>query len=81
MASIEKRKTSDGKITYRVKVRLKGFPTQTPSFERLTDARRWEQSTEAAIKEGRHFKTTEAKRHTLGEMIDRYMDDVLLASP
>jgi hypothetical protein len=27
--------------------------------------------------EGRHFKTTEAKRHTLAELIDRYIRDVL----
>lgn len=64
MASIEKRKNKKGETTYRVKVRLKGFPTQTATFERLTDARKWEQQTEAAIREGRHFKTMESKRHT-----------------
>lgn len=29
MANIEKRITQNGKISFRVKVRLKGFPTQT----------------------------------------------------
>src|SRR3990167_6695145 len=81
MASIEKRKTQSGKINFRVKVRLKGFPEQNASFERLTDDRRWAQQTEAAIREGRHFKTTESKRHTLGEMIDRYIRDVLPQKP
>lgn len=81
MASIEKRHTKDGKIVYRVKVRLKGFPEQSASFERLTDAKRWVQQTESAIREGRHFKTTEAKRRTLGEMIDRYLEDVLPHKP
>ena len=38
---------------------------------------RWFQQTEAAIREGRHFKTTEAKKHTLGQLIDRYILDVL----
>ena len=28
MAVIEKRKTKDGKIQYRVKIRLKGYPPQ-----------------------------------------------------
>ncbi|MDZ7662524.1 MAG: hypothetical protein U5J94_09045 [Thiohalophilus sp.] len=60
-----------------MKVRLKGCPTQTATFERLTDARKWAQQTEAAIREGRHFKTMEAKRHTVSEMIDRYVADVL----
>jgi integrase len=43
----------------------------------LTDARKWVQRTEAAIEEGRHFKTTEAKRHTLAEMVDRYTREIL----
>lgn len=81
MANIEKRTIQDGKITYRVKVRLKGFPTQTATFERLTDARKWAQHTESAIREGRHFKTTEAKRHTLKEVIERYIKTVLPTKP
>ncbi len=35
------------------------------------------QTTEGAVVEGRHFKTTEAKRHTLDDLIDRYLADVL----
>src|SRR3990167_9295391 len=81
MASIEKRKTKDGTAIFRVKVRLKGFPEQNASFERLTDAKPWAQQTESAIREGRHFKTSEAKRHTLGELIDRYTSDVLPHKP
>lgn len=81
MASIEKRKTADDQITYRVKIRLKGFPTQTATFERLTDARRWVQQTESAIREGRYFKTTESRRHTLEEAIDRYIRDILPTKP
>lgn len=77
MATINKHTANDGKVTYRVRIRLKGYPIQTASFDRLTDARRWGQQTESAIKEGRHFKTSEAKRHTLAELIDRYMKDVL----
>ena len=76
MANIEKR-ISGGATSYRVKVRLKGFPPQSATFERLTDAKKWAQHTESAIREGRHFKTTEAKRHTLAELIDRYCREVL----
>jgi len=79
MANIQKRTTQNGKHNYRVQVRLKGYPQQTATFERLTDARKWAQQTESAIREGRHFKTTEAKRHTLAELIDRYSRDVLPA--
>jgi len=77
MAVIEKRKKADGKIQYRVKIRLKGHPPQTSTHERLADARRWAQDVESAIREGRYFKTSEAKKHTLGDLIDRYIRDVL----
>lgn len=77
MASIRPRKRRDGKTAYRVEIRLKGFPAQRATFSRLTDARKWEQQTEAAIREGRYFKTAEAQRHTLQELIKRYIQDVL----
>jgi integrase len=77
MASIKQRLDKDGKLRYQVQVRIKGHPPQHASFKRKTDAERWIQQTEAAIREGRHFKTTEAKKHTLGEMVDRYITDVL----
>lgn len=77
MAYIEERRSRDGKVTFRAQVRLKGHPQQDATFDRKTDAKRWAQQTEAAIREGRHFKTTEAKRRTVAEMIDRYGRDVL----
>jgi hypothetical protein len=77
MAVIEKRRTKDGKIQYRVKVRMKGYPPQTSTHKKLTDAKRWAQDIESAIRDGRHFKTTESKKHTMGELIDRYIRDVL----
>ncbi len=77
MPTIEKRTKHDGKDVYRVKVRRRGYSTQTATFSRLTDARKWGQMTEVAIEEGRHFKTTEAKRHTLTELVDRYRREVL----
>ena len=78
---IEVRRNADGSTAYRVKVRLKGRPLQTATFKRLTDAKRWRVQTEAAIREGRHFKTAEAKRHTLAEAIDRYCRDVVPSRP
>lgn len=77
MATITERKAADGQRSYRVQVRLKGHPVQSASFERRADAKRWAAQTESAIREGRYFKTTEAKRHTLADAIDRYCRDVL----
>lgn len=81
MASIVKRTSKNGKTTYQVKVRQKGAPQLSQTFERLTDARKWAQDTESAIRNGRHFKTSEAKRHTLAELIDRYLETVLVSKP
>ncbi len=81
MASIEERRNSEGKVTYRAKIRIKGSPTETATFIRKTDAKKWVQQIEAAIREGRHFKTSESKRRTFGEMIDRYINNVLPLKP
>ena len=81
MATIEKRTAEDGALSYRVKVRIKGHPTATATFPRLTDAKRWASQTEAAIRERRYFKTVEAQKHTLAELVDRYIRDVLPAKP
>ncbi|KPJ67183.1 MAG: integrase [Coxiella sp. DG_40] len=81
MASIEKRTGKNGDITYRVKIRLKGFSTQAVTFKRLTDARLWAQQTETAIRQGQYFKTTEAKKHTLSESIERYLKYILPKKP
>ena len=81
MASIRKRTNKDGSISYRVDVRLKGFPPQRATFTRLTDAKNWGKNTESAIKENRYFKTAESQKHTLGDLVDRYIRDVLPIKP
>ncbi len=81
MAYIETREKKDGSISYKAQVRLKGYPIQTATFRRLTDAKKWAKQTEAAILEGRHFKTAQSKKHTLKELIERYERDVLPTKP
>jgi integrase len=78
MANIEKRVTESGDISYRVKIRLKGYPAQSATFKRLTDAKKWIQDTESAIREGRHFKTAEAKKHSLADLLNRYYTEILV---
>ena len=81
MATIEKRSAHDGTTTYRVKIRMKGYPVQSASFSRITDAKRWEQETEVAIRNGQYFKDAEAKKHSFAEMIDRYLKEILPLKP
>lgn len=77
MASIRKRTNKDGSVSHRVDVRLKGFPPQRATFARLTDARKWAQQTESAIRERRYFKTAESRKHTFADLADRYIKDAL----
>ena len=75
MAYIQERRTKDGETHYRVQVRLKGYPTETATFRRKTDAKTWATVTEAAIRERRHFPKME--RRTVAEMIERYITEVV----
>ena len=71
MATITKRLDANGKPYYTAQVRLLK-EKDTATFKRITDAKKWVQDTESAIREGRWFKTVEAKKHTVKEMLDRY---------
>lgn len=80
MASITKREGAKG-TTFKAVIRMKGYPTQTATFKRLTDAKRWAAETETAIHSGQHFKTIEAKKHTLADLIERYEREELPTKP
>ncbi len=77
MATIETRRTQDGKMHYRVRVRIKGRPSETMTFERKSDAAQWAKETEVAIKQGKYFAGHESKRRTFSELADKYLRDVM----
>ena len=81
MAYIQERLRNDGKMRYRVQIRLKGFPLVTATFERKTDAKKWAQKTEVAMREKRYFKESEAEKHTVSDLIDRYLEDIIPQKP
>ncbi len=53
---------------------MAGFPSRTASFPTRRMAERWGKTTEAEMIEGRHFRSVEARRRTLGEAINRYLE-------
>ncbi len=81
VAYIQERKDSGGKARYRVQVRKKGYPLQTATFTRKTDAKNWAKCTEAAIEERRYRNVAQAKKRTVAELIDRYIENVLPKKP
>jgi len=81
MATIQTRKATDGSVSYRVMVRRKGFPAQHATFARRTDAKAWANRIESDIDRGRHTTENEAKKHTLSDLIDRFLETVRLKRP
>lgn len=77
MADIQKRTKRNGKISYTARIRVRGYKTMTASFERLTDARSWANEHEAQMKRGKRIKDVEARKHTLAELIERYIEHEL----
>src|SRR5438132_13453139 len=77
MATFDQRIGPDGKRVYHVRIRLKGYATQTATFSKLSEAKQWVQITEGTVLEGRHFPTPGAKRHTVTGLLDRYRREVL----
>jgi integrase len=81
MATISPRRAKDGTVRYHAKVRLKGYTSQAATFDRKRDAERWAKETEVALRERRYFKATLTARHTVSDLIDRYLREVLPQKP
>ncbi len=77
MATIEKRVAKDGKVSFRVKIRIKGHPEISETFSTKTAAKEWAEKTQSDIRGGMRLITREAKKRTVGELIDLYVDKVL----
>lgn len=82
MGCIEKRVSPvTGKISYRAKVRVKGYPPEYATFNTKTAADRWAQRTEADLREDRYFPNSRAKKYTVGDLIDRYLESLRATNP
>lgn len=73
MAEIKERLKKNGKKTYTVCIRIKGYRPMYKTFDRLTDAKAWAGEYEPQMKRGKVIKEYEASKHTLAELIDRYL--------
>lgn len=77
MATFERRLGKTGKTTWRVRVRRGNGPRLTKSFARKADAEEWSRSIEHKLDIGEHVATSEARRRTVGDAIDRYLTSTL----
>lgn len=81
MQGIEKRTNKDGSFTYRARVRIKGHPSISESFNSLTLAKKWKRNTESAIEQGRYQFSPVEKKSTVAELVDRYIETILPTKP
>ncbi len=81
MKGIDKRTHKDGTVSYRARVRIKGHPVLIQSFASKTLAVKWKRDTESAIERGTFPYEKPGSKHTLSELIDRYIEKVLPTKP
>ncbi len=81
MGTIREVSKKDGTVSYHAEVRLRGYKPQRDSFRTKSLAKKWIQDIESSIRDGRHFRTAESRKHTVGELIDRFIDEWIPKSP
>jgi len=73
MATIQKR----GKHQWQAKVRRKGYPAQSKTFETKRDAEQWARDIENEMDRGVFVSRKEAESTTLHEALDRFIDEYI----
>ncbi|MGA8164597.1 MAG: site-specific integrase [Waddliaceae bacterium] len=81
MAYVEKRAHSNGRISYRARVRVRGAPEKSETFTTFRKAARWANRMEVEIRNGRYFGREHEKERTFGEFIDLYIVKELPKNP
>lgn len=71
MATLEKRGDY-----WRVKIRRKGYPIQTRSFDTKAQAERWTRDIENEMDKGVFVDRTESEKNTLRDVLSRYHDEI-----
>lgn len=72
MASIIRR----GDLQWQARVRRKGYPVQTKTFNTRAEAEAWARQIESEIDRGMFVSRTEAESTTLCEVLDRYEREI-----
>jgi integrase len=81
MSTVERRVSPNGAVRYRARVRLHGARTVSKTFQRKTDAQKWAQKTEVAIRQDQYDIDPIWRRKTFSQLVDRYVREVLPRKP
>jgi len=80
MGTIREHTKKSGEKSYHAEVRLKGFPSQRDSFRTKSQAKKWIQDTESAIRDGRYRSNEASRRNTVNDLLDRFVNQYLSKS-
>jgi integrase len=82
MATIQKRPNKNKTFSYRVMIRQSdGFPPAYKTFPTKEEAKHWGKQEEARRRQGCYFPAQQKAKHTLAELIDRYLMIILPTKP
>ncbi len=73
MGAIREVTKKNGEKSFHAEVRLRGFPSQRKACRTRTKAKEWIQDTEAAIRDGRLKNHSVSRKHSVCELIDRFI--------
>jgi len=67
--------TSRGPLQWRARIRRRGYPIVSQTFETKADAETWARQIESEMDRRVFISRTEAEQYTLSECLDRYIDE------
>jgi integrase len=76
MATIVQRIGQNGKKTWQAQIRKKGYPRQTKTFDRKSDATRWAVKVERQMDESTWREVTGADSLLIRDALKKYLDEV-----
>lgn len=62
---------------YRVQIRIKNGEHLSKNFDTFEEAKNWKRITIAAVKSGTPYETTQMRKHTVCDLIDRFIESDL----
>ncbi len=77
MATFRQRKGPAGQKVWHMQVRRRGWPPQTATFDKKSDAEGWAFQVESEMKKGAFVSRSEGEGATLRDALDRYEREIL----
>ncbi|WP_186046469.1 tyrosine-type recombinase/integrase [Burkholderia gladioli] len=68
--------TKRGDLQWQAKIRRKGYPQQSKTFDTRADAEKWARAIESEMDRGRFVSSAEAESTTFTEALDRYEREI-----